>query len=474
MTPTPVVRPAGPRTRLRIRSRAGARRRRPAGVLAVLAVLAAVVAVPAATRVAVLFHRFGPYHHARLNAAGRLMSVWGVEACASEGTYAWEKVEGAAAFTRVTLTHRDSGDRQWKQELRRKMWRTLDKIKPQAVVVPGWASADALSALLWCAETHTPSVVMSESTAWDEPRVLWKESIKSRLVKLNSAGLAGGGPHADYLVQLGLARARVFLGYDVVDNAYFSGQTDFIRNPQSEIRNLQALPEKYFLASARFVEKKNLFRLIEAFARYRELAEVKPESRKQKIEANECPAPALFPDGEERRRKSDIWNLVLLGDGPFKPGLQKLIAELGLGNCVYLPGFKQYADLPAYYALAGAFVHASTTEQWGLVVNEAMASGLPVLVSNRSGCAADLVLPGVNGFQFDPGNVDELSQLLLKTSAGNFPLADFGAASRRIISAWGPERFAAGLSEAVAAALKNPRPRVGMVDRLLLRLLLRR
>ncbi len=402
------------------------------------------------------------------------MSVWGVEACASEGTYAWEKVEGAAAFTRVTLTHRDSGDRQWKQELRRKMWRTLDKIKPQAVVVPGWASADALSALLWCAETHTPSVVMSESTAWDEPRVLWKESIKSRLVKLNSAGLAGGGPHADYLVQLGLARARVFLGYDVVDNAYFSGQTDFIRNPQSEIRNLQALPEKYFLASARFVEKKNLFRLIEAFARYRELAEVKPESRKQKIEANECPAPALFPDGEERRRKSDIWNLVLLGDGPFKPGLQKLIAELGLGNCVYLPGFKQYADLPAYYALAGAFVHASTTEQWGLVVNEAMASGLPVLVSNRSGCAADLVLPGVNGFQFDPGNVDELSQLLLKTSAGNFPLADFGAASRRIISAWGPERFAAGLSEAVAAALKNPRPRVGMVDRLLLRLLLRR
>ena len=402
------------------------------------------------------------------------MSIWGLEACARENTYAWDKVEGAAAFTRITLTDRESGGRHWKQELRRKMWRTLEDIKPQVVVVPGWASADALSALSWCAETHTPSVVMSESTAWDEPRGRWKEWIKSRLVKLNSTGLAGGAPHADYLVQLGLARERVFLGYDVVDNAFFLTGTDFIRNSQSEHRKLHDLPEKYFLASARFVEKKNLFRLIEAYARYRELAKAKTERGKQKKETNKHLTPALFPDGAERGRKSDIWNLVLLGDGPLKPGLQKLISGLGLEASVHLPGFKQYAELPAFYALAGAFVHASTTEQWGLVVNEAMASGLPVLVSNRCGCAADLVLPGVNGFQFDPGNVDELSQLLLKTSAGNFPLADFGAASRRIISAWGPERFAAGLSEAVAAALKNPRPRVGMVDRLLLRLLLRR
>jgi hypothetical protein len=88
--------------------------------------------LPKETRVAVLFQRFGPYHHARLNAAGKLMSVWGVEACAMEDTYAWNKVEGAAAFTRVTLTDRDSGDRRWKQELQRKLWRALDEIKPQA------------------------------------------------------------------------------------------------------------------------------------------------------------------------------------------------------------------------------------------------------------------------------------------------------------------------------------------------------
>jgi glycosyltransferase involved in cell wall biosynthesis len=265
------------------------------------------------------------------------------------------------------------------------------------------------------------------------------------LVKLNSAGLAGGTPHKDYLIQLGLAGKQVFLGYDVVDNGYFQRETEKARSDDANLRCQHGLPEKYFLASARFVEKKNLFRLVEAFAQYRELA-----------------------------GKSETWNLVLLGDGPLKTDLKKLISELGLKSFVHLPGFKQYHELPVYFGLAGAFVHASTTEQWGLVVNEAMASGLPVLVSNRCGCAMDLVSPGVNGFQFDPVNVDKLAQQMLKISTDNFPLADFGEASRRIISTWGPERFAGGLRDAVAVALKNRRPRVGMIDRLLLRLLLRR
>lgn len=393
-------------------------------------------------RVAVLFQRFGPYHHARLNGAGKLMSVWGVEACAQEDTYAWDKVEGAAAFTRVTLTDRDTGDRAWRSRLQRQMWRTLDEIKPHVVVVPGWASADAFSALLWCAQTGTPSVVMSESTAWDEKRSPLKEWVKRRLVRLNSAGLAGGAPHRDYLCQLGLERERVFDGYDAVDNDYFQRRADEARQSAAGLRVKHGLPEKYFLASARFVEKKNLFRLVQAYAGYRKAAAA-----------------------------SGLWPLVLLGDGALKPALQKLISELHLESWVHLPGFKQYDELPVYFGLAGAFVHASTTEQWGLVVNEAMASGLPVLVANRCGCAADLVKENENGFTFDPLNEDRLAQLLLKISAEDFPLAGFGARSREIIAAWGPERFAAGLRAAVAVALKNPRPPAGWPDRRLLNLL---
>ena len=138
---------------------------------------------------------------------------------------------------------------------------------------------------------------------------------------------------------------------------------------------------------------------------------------------------------------------------------------------VHLPGFKQYGELPAFFGLAQAFVHASTTEQWGLVVNEAMASGLPVLISDRCGCAMDLVAENKNGFTFPPENVETLAQLMLKVSESGFPLVTFGAESRRIVSHWGPERFAAGLRDAVETALKTPARKAGLLDRLLLKLL---
>jgi glycosyltransferase involved in cell wall biosynthesis len=402
-------------------------------------------------RLAVLFHRFGPYHHARLNAAGEVMSVWGVEACANEDIYAWSKVEGAIAFPRVTLTDQYSDDRRWRQELQRKMRLALNDIKPHVVVIPGWIFADALSALDWCVETKTPAVVMSESTAWDEPRVFWKEWIKGRLVKMCAAALAGGSAHAEYLAQLGMTDDRIFPGYDVVDNDHFAAGAEERRTLGVESRKQLGLPERYFLASARFIEKKNLPSLIKAFAQYRKLAE----------------------KSEIGNRKSEIWDLVILGDGPLKSGLCHLISDLGLQHSVLLPGFKQYDELPAYFVLAGAFVHASTTEQWGLVVNEAMASSLPVLVSNRCGCARDLVRDGINGFTFDPGNTETLAGLMQKISASGFPLSTFGSESRRLIADWGPARFANGLKAAAAKAMNAGPPSIQLMDRLVLRALLR-
>ena len=298
--------------------------------------------------------------------------------------------------------------------------------------------------------------MMSESSAHDERRAGWREWIKRRVVKTCSAGLAGGSMHADYLVRLGMARERIFLGYDAVDNRYFEDQAAEIRKLKAESREKHGLPENFFLASARFVEKKNLPRLIKAYGIYREKAEMLP------------PAQGYGATG-----KVEIWDLVLLGDGPLRETLNSQLSALNLLSHVHLPGFKQYDELPAYYGLASAFVHASTTEQWGLVVNEAMASGLPVLVSNRCGCATDLVKEGINGFTFDPYNVEQLAQLMFRISAFQpFRLSAFGDASREIIAAWGPDRFARGLQQAVEVALKTPVPKVGWFDRLLLQLLL--
>ncbi len=393
--------------------------------------------LPKETRVAVLFQRFGPYHHARLNAAGKLMRVFGVEACGMDVTYAWAREEGAAAFTRITLTDRYASDLRWKRKLSRAMRRALNEIKPDVVVVPGWSSPDALSALVWCGETRTPVVMMSESTAWDDSRSGWKEWIKRQLLGACSAGLVGGKAHADYLEQLGMERNRIFLGYDIVDNDYFAAKTDEIRSQVPGVGSQHGLPKNFFLASARFIPKKNLPRLIRAYSRYREMAST--------------------PSTLNSQLSTTPWDLVLLGDGPLRETLDAQLSTLNLRGHVLLPGFKQYGELPVYYGLAKAFIHASTIEQWGLVVNEAMASGLPVLVSERCGCAGDLVREGRNGFSFNPYDVEALAQLMLKVSADNFPLSEFGSASRQIIQEWSPDKFAASMKAACEVAVSKSR-----------------
>jgi glycosyltransferase involved in cell wall biosynthesis len=281
---------------------------------------------------------------------------------------------------------------------------------------------------------------MSESARRDEPRTWWKEIIKQRIVDLYSAALVGGQRHVEYLVELGMPRERIFTGYDVVDNDYFAQRAIEIRNQKFDMRKKYGLPENYFLASARFIAKKNLPRLIGAYAEYRQ----------RSASAGNAP-----------------WDLVLLGDGPLRETLNTQLSTLNLHAHVHLPGFKQYDELPAYYALAKAFVHASTTEQWGLVVNEAVASGLPVIVSDRCGCVPELVAD--NGLTFDPENEDELAARLLEmASLSDHDLEYFGQASRRIAARFGPDRFGDGLEQAASTAVELTQKRFGVIDRALL------
>ena len=397
-------------------------------------------------KIAVLFHHIGPYHHARLNAAGREMDVLGIE-WSGEDNFGWGASSSASAYRKISLFPKAVPGSHDPQALSARLMSVFKEFTPDVVAVNGWGDFGSVLALRCGAEMNRPMVIMSESTVWDEKRVAWKEWMKSRIVRLCSAGLTGGGPHADYLVKLGIPRDRVFLGYDVVDNDYFSGQTAEARNHEAEVRRHHQLPQKYFLASARFIEKKNLPRLLKAYARYRQLA-----------------PPSVPP-----------WDLVLLGDGSLRKTLESQVASLTLQAHVMMPGFKPYPDLPGFYAFAGAFVHASTTEQWGLVVNEAMAAGLPVLVSNRCGCAPDLVKEGANGFTFDPFDVEALAQLMSRL--GGFTtdqLAAFGQASRKLIAEWSPARFAGGLL-AVGNAARSAGPiRPGLVQQQLLKVLSRR
>ena len=407
--------------------------------------------------IAILFDRLGPYHWARLQAAARLFRVVAIETCAITREYEWERIDEPRAFDRATLFDDVSSGRDPKRALlRQKMAKALRQADPAVAMIPGWGTPASLIALEWCLQNQRPAVVMSESNAFDEKRYSLAESIKRIVVSLFSAGLAGGQLQMEYLIALGLPRNRVFTGYDVVDNAYFRQKAEEVRGQASEVRRKYGLPGNYFLASARFVPKKNLATLIRAYARYRQMSEI----RHQRSEVRGVVGP---------------WDLVLLGDGPLKADLCRLISDLNLYGHVHLPGFIQYRELPAYYALAGVFVHASTTEQWGLVVNEAMATGLPVIVSNRCGCMPDLVAEGKNGFTFDPGSVKSLSKLMLDMwGLPKGRLEEMREESRRIVAGFTPEHFATGAQRAIDAAKAAPKCRAGLFSSLLVKALIHR
>ena len=139
----------------------------------------------------------------------------------------------------------------------------------------------------------------------------------------------------------------------------------------------------------------------------------------------------------------------------MRPQIEQQIKELGLQKFIHLPGFLQQEELLPYFAHASCFIHASTQEQWGLVVNEAMAAGLPVIVSNRCGCFEDLVIEGVNGFGFDPTNQQKLTDLMLKMSSGKVDLSVMGEASLQHIQKYSPDYFAQGLMKALEYSLGN-------------------
>lgn len=398
--------------------------------------------MPLRTKIAFFCDRMGPYHYARLYAASRYAEIIVIEFSAVDQTYAWDVIEATGNFQRVTLFRDDPLDVQPISEVMRRVAGVLDEVSPQVVAIPGWDASASLVALWWCLHTNTPTILMSDSQEHDEVRVWWKESIKRRIVKLHTSGFVAGTSHIAYLKSLGMPEIKIFTGCDVVDNTFFAEKARAARLDSVSMRKKFCLPRWYFLASCRFIQKKNLFFLLKSYAVYCQKA--------------------------GNAAGNSIWNLVILGDGPLMSQIIRFRDKLGLADKVILPGFRQYEELPVYYGLAGAFVHASTSEQWGLVVNEAMASGLPVIVSTPCGCSPDLVRHGHNGFTFDPNDVAALSQHLTCIAGDKCDRDAMGEASQSIIADWSLETFTMNLLKATKVALDTPKSCVGYLNKALL------
>lgn len=401
-------------------------------------------------RIAIQWPRFGPYHLARLRACHTAFTERGSELIALETAsqdhlYAWREEKSAGAMNRVQVfPERNFADIS-PREMERGVRRVLDDLQPDAVLIHTYSFPDSRACMDWCRRNRRGAVLMTDTKADDVERSGPREALKRQIIPLFDAALLSGQAHIDYFDSLGLPEARAFTGYSVVDHAYFAEAAEAARRAPLGFAHLPGLGtgRQFFLASGRFLKRKNWPGLIQAYAKY-------------------------------RARVDRPWDLVLLGDGDERPTVEATMRAHGAEG-VTLAGFRQIDELPAYYARASAFVHPAFSEQWGLVVNEAMAAELPVIVSKRTGASA-LVEEGRNGFVFDAEDTDALAARMAALSQKS--PAEYQAmreASAEIIASWTPEWFAEQAYHAAQVARAHadrPYPPVGRALLLAMRYLM--
>ena len=142
--------------------------------------------------------------------------------------------------------------------------------------------------------------------------------------------------------------------------------------------------------------------------------------------------------------------LLFVGDGEMRAELEPAASE-----SVRFLGFRNQSELPAFFDLCDLFVLPSVAEPWGLIVNEVMCAGKPVVVSDEVGCAPDLVKDGVNGFVFPAGDVPALARCLTALTADTAQCRAMGEASRAIVGSWGIPEVADGLRRALTSLAKH-------------------
>jgi glycosyltransferase involved in cell wall biosynthesis len=421
----------------------------------------------------VLWVQYGPYHSARLTALQKLAGtarVHALEFSNQTSVYGWNRSHVPQGL--ITLCPGAVAEKLSFWRVFRAARRTFADLKLDVCFLPSYAPSQSLAALLAAKSLGIRTVMMNESHAGTARAKGLAATVKRRLVALFDTALVGGQPQKRYLASLGMPDKLIQIGYDTVDNDFFAAQAAHVRSRQSEFRNKYRLPEHYFLSLGRFVPKKNLAALLRS---YQQVLATRPDSQT---------------------------HLVLVGSGVQEAALRALSHELHLRVYdkisagyrvttspmepeppgVHFYGFRQIDENPLFYALADAFILPSLYEEWGLVVNEAMACGLPVVVSESAGCAEDLLAPdhlpappvvspdlqvrlaqftgGIrqNGFLFDPQSIRELTDALILLETAPEIREIMGGASRQIIGHFSCETFATNALLAANAALARSVP----------------
>ncbi len=269
--------------------------------------------------------------------------------------------------------------REWHVHLNWGLGWWLRRLRPEVLVLGGYDQPLYWHGLFYARRRRIPTVLLYES--W-EGSAHWRRGVgfalKRAFVRRTTVGVAFGSRAAEWLRRIHGGEFPVVRSLNTVDMEFFQQRAQQFRQSPHYAERRAQYPPLLLLMVGSLIPRKNARVLLEALARLSD---------------------------------PDI-GLVLVGAGPQEEELRQLCWRLGLHDRVAFEGFRQQEELPQYYALADVLVVPSLEEVWGLVVNEALATGLYVLCSTAVGAAYDLIRPGWNGELFPPTDADALADLL--------------------------------------------------------------
>jgi len=297
------------------------------------------------------------------------------------------------------------------------VWRSLSEIQPDVVIISGWCGFGEWAAKLWCNLHCRLHILWAESNYFDRPRVFWKELMKRTFIRSFAAAHVCGTANAEYLVKLGFDARKIWTKYSPADTGLFRLVEDIY--PEHNSR-------KVILFVGRLAPEKNIEFVFEAL-------------RLVSIEARQ----GLL--------------LRIMGYGPLEKSLRSKAESLGLGGMIEFAGFRsKHCEVADVYHSADVLLLPSTSEPWGLTVTEGMLCGLPAIVSDRCGCARDLVKPGT-GWAFNPSDQIGFARVLEKIAA--MPLDDLRTMGRNaaaLARGYSPENCANAVIDCISAVVLSP------------------
>jgi len=295
-----------------------------------------------------------------------------------------------------------------------------------AFIVNGWVAKACLQALRACRRWSVPCIVRGESNAL-RPRPTWKRFLHRRLLRKYSAFLSIGRSNRDFYLSNGVPEEKIFFAPYCVENERFGAAAEALAEQRPRLRaDWDIRADAYtFLFCGKFVEKKRPLDLLAAL----EIA---------------CRAG----------RSARPLHLLMVGEGELAPACRREAAAKRLP--VTFAGFLNQSAIPRAYAASDCLILPSDYgETWGLVVNEAMACGLPAVVSDRVGCHPDLVLPGRTGEVFPFGDAGALAALMVEFAADHEASQRLGRAARAHVATYSVENVVRGTLQALRCVCRD-------------------